>query len=268
MRGGRRFQFQLTPLLDLLLIVIFAQYLDVKQQADVKSVRVEQQLIERQAALEAANAQQRAALAAQREELAAARGQIQQENAELRGRVADVVEQQRRAANIMAEIFAVPPELVDEALKPLPADAPPRTPADVERLRRRFKELANLRGQSVIEHLLTYEELRKRADVWSVRIDASGELLLSAGDRSQRFRAGTPNQFADRLYERYKTLPTPKGLVILLVSYGDARADIRQAVLLGLPEAIRQMRDDQLGRTQFEYAVLGFVPSSAGPPAP
>ncbi len=250
---GRRLQFQLMPLLDLLLIMIFSLYLEVRERAETQEQQAEQRLVAREeeqdrrlAAGEAKLESERSALAAEREEL--------------QGRVADAIEQQRRAADLTAELFAVPQELVDEALRPLPARAPPRSAEETERLRERFRELAALRGPQLVEHLLTHEELRKRADVWTLRVRGNGEIVLSTGDRTLNFRAVTGDEFASRLYDRHKTLPQPKGLVVLLVSYGDARADVRQAVLNGLPEAIRLMREDRLGRTQFEYAVLGFLP--------
>ncbi|MGC1276320.1 MAG: hypothetical protein WBC44_21665 [Planctomycetaceae bacterium] len=245
---GRRLHFQLMPLLDLLLIMIFALYLEVRVREETQADQAESRIAASEQQLEA----ERARLAAERERLAA-------ESIEIQRRLNDVVEQQRHAANLVGELFDVPQELVDEALKPLPAGAPPRTPQEAERLRERFAQLAALRGPEVIEHLFSYDELRKRADVWTLRIRANGEIAFSNGQQTQLFRADAPAEFASRLFDRYKTLAQPKGLVVLLVSYGDARADVRQAVLDGLPEAVRLMRDDQLGRTQFEYAVLGYI---------
>jgi hypothetical protein len=267
--SGRRLHFQLTPLLDLLLIVIFAQYLEVTLQAERQSAESERAVADKQQEFEQRYAELQRELKQQRDRLDAERKKIEAsehaEKAKLEQysqRLDDVVAQQRQAAALVSELFHVPPELIDEALKPLPADAPPRTEQDVERLRQQFRELAALRGPEVIEHLLSYDELRKRADVWTLRIESNGEIEFSPGKSTQSFRASTPAEFSSRLFDRYKTLPQPKGLVVLLVSYGDARADVRQSVLNGLPEAIRLMREDRLGRTQFEYAVLGYIPES------
>jgi len=252
---GRRLQFQLMPLLDLLLIMVFSLYLEVREREERQEQRTAQQ--------QAEAAEQDRRLAAAEKRLATERAALTTEREEMRRRVDDVVEKQRRAADLVAELLAVPQALVDEALRPLPAGTPPRSPEEEERLRKRFAELASLRGPEAIELLLTHEELRKRADVWTIRVLGNGEIVFSTGDRTQTFRASTPTEFATRLYERHKALPQPKGLVVLLVSYGDARADVRQAVLNGLPEAVRLMREDRLGRTQFEYAVLGFIPEEA-----
>jgi hypothetical protein len=247
------------PLLDLLLIMIFSLYLEVRERSE----RREEQADRRVAAAEAEVEKERRTLGTERARLAEREGALEAENEDLRGRVEDVVEQQRRAADLIAELFDVPADLVDEALRPRPGEAA-RSAEETERLRQKFRDLAAARGPAVIEHLLTHEELRKRADVWTLRIRANGEIVFSSGDRTQSFRAATAEEFATRLYERYKTLPQPKGIVVLLVSYGDARADVRQAVLAGLPEAVRRLREDSLGRTQFEYAVLGFIPEEDG----
>lgn len=265
--AGRRFHFQLTPLLDLLLIVIFAQYLDVTQQAKRETVSAERRVAERRAELEREYAQLRTQIEQERVALVAERERVAENSAASEAKVDDaeqklddVIAQQRRAANLVAELFNVPRELIDQTLAPRPAGAPTRSPQDSERLRDRFRDLASMRGSDVVEHLLSYDELRKRADIWTLRIEQTGEIEFSAGDVQQRFRAATPAEFSAKLFDRYKTLEQPKGLVIVLVSYGDARADVRQAVLNGLPEAVRLMRDDRLGRTQFEYAVLGYIP--------
>jgi len=265
--GGRRFHFQLTPLLDLLLIVIFAQYLEVTQQAKRESVVAERHVAERQAELEREYAELRSQVAQERTALETERQRLTQIDAasqtkveESQQKLDDVVEQQRRAASLIAELFNVPGALIEQALAPRPAGSPPRSAQEIERLRDRFRELASLRGSDVVEHLLSYDELRKRADVWSLRIEKTGEIVFSAGDSRQSFRAATPEEFSAKLFDRYKTLEQPKGLVVILVSYGDARADVRLAVINGLPEVVRQMREDRLGRTQFEYAVLGYIP--------
>lgn len=250
---GRRLQFQLMPLLDLLLIMIFSLYLEVRERGERQEERIERRLAAREREQDRRLAEARAALEAER-------GALASEREELRGRAEDAIGQQRQAADLVAELFAVPQELVDKALRPPPLGAPSRLPEETERLRQRFRELAALRGPRVVEHLLTHEELRKRADVWTVRVRGNGEIVFSTGDRTQNFRAATAEEFASRLYNRHKALPQPKGLVVLLVSYGDARADVRKAVLDGLPEAVHLMREDRLGRTQFEYAVLGFIP--------
>ena len=75
------------------------------------------------------------------------------------------------------------------------------------------------------------------------------------------FRARTAEEFADKLYAAYKSLPQPKSLVVIMLSWGDARADVREAALRALPIVTERMRQNAGGFIRFEYAVLGFQPA-------
>jgi hypothetical protein len=68
------------------------------------------------------------------------------------------------------------------------------------------------------------------------------------------------------MFERYRTLPQPKSLVIVVLSYGNVRAAAYEAALTGLPTVIEKMQADAAGRTRFEYAVLGYDPQRPAKP--
>jgi len=270
----RKLHFQLTPLLDLLLIVIFAQYLDVQESSarESQELRAEYQqereelLGDVRAAREELTVRERTALVME--------GELDRRAAELDAQAErlaefkeDLEEQQDTAGEILAKLFDVSEEVIAEVFQSRKPPRVPQTQAEVAELKEQLEEMASGRGREVLDFLLTYEELRKRADIWGVHVSENGEIRLQAGDWSNTIRATSADEFAEKFFTNYKTLPQPKNLVIILVSYGDARADVRSAVLNGLPTAVKEMRDDRLGRTQFEYAVLGFVPGR-GPVIP
>lgn len=250
----RRMTLQLTSLLDLLLIVIFAQYMDVRDQTTAVQARAAEreqrlgQVEESLASLRAVYDEARTALRREREE-----------NEQLSETARRLREQQQQIGELVTEMFRVPPEVVEQALRP----AGTLSPDEAEQLRQQFRELGQMRGGELVDHLLTYSELRKRADVWEIHAGENGVFRLDTGERIAEFRAETPEQFASRLFEQYKTLPQPKGLVVMMLSWGDARALWREAALQGLPVAAMRMRDDAAGRTRFEYAVLGYRPRSS-----
>ena len=254
----RRMTLQLTSLLDLLLIVIFAQYMEVRDQTTAVQARAteREQRLERAeeslAALHTAHNEARSVLTREREESAA----LRQQNEQLSDTARRLREQQQQIGDLAAEMFRVPPELMEQALRP----AGSLSTSEVEQLRQQFRELGEMRGDEMVDHLLTYSELRKRADVWEIHIAENGIMRLDTGERIAQFRAETPEQFAARLFDHYKNLPQPKGLVVMMLSWGDARALGREAALQGLPLAALRMRDDAAGRTRFEYAVLGYRP--------
>ncbi len=264
----RKLTLQLTPLLDLMLIVIFAQYMEVHQRS------LEQEQTTTQAVAEAVTLRDerdrtRHDLALLRLQLDRRdvdfnqlRDDLKKREQELTERLQSALEREERVGDIISQMFQVPPELVEKAFKPRNDRDPPRTPQEIEQLQRAFQELAQKRRREAVMHVLTFEELKKRCDIWELYVTPSGGTILLAGNTTHEFRAESVDSFQQQLYQRYKALPQPKGLVIIILSYGDADARAREVALVGLPGAMERMRADSSGRTQFEYAVLGYSPES------
>ena len=258
-----RLRFQLTPLLDLLLIVVFAQFLEGREADRARGERAEEQI--------AATVEQ---VEAEREQLAEARETLEQRNAALaaeRDQAVEVARQAVRSARDAGAATDRSASLLAEVLD-VPADALRDAGADAAAVARRVDALQEQKGFEVLRFLVGYEELLKRAEVWTLHVRRGGFVALSTGagpgggrvelvrleERGQAARAG---EFVRKLFAAYKTLPQPKGLVVLLVSFDRAAtAGVYQPVLDGLGEAVRRLEADQGGRTQFEFAVLGAAP--------
>ena len=272
-----RLRFQLTPLLDLLLIVVFAQFLEGREADRARGERAEREITQTVEQIEAADAARDAALAEERARLAETRETLEERNAALiaeRDRAVEVARQAvrsardadagvRRSADLLADVLDVP------------ADALRDDAADAAAIERRVDALKAGKSFEVLRFLVGYEELLKRAEVWTVHVRRGGFVALSTGAgpsggrvellrleaAGQRARA---EEFVRKLFAAYKTLPQPKGLVVLLVSFDRAAtAGVYQPVLDGLGEAVRRLELDQGGRTQFEFAVLGAAPEPA-----
>jgi hypothetical protein len=259
---------QLTPLLDLLLIVIFAQYLDVAEREATtidearQAVQQREEMAGQLSQLQVDHQQARDRLA----QLQALAAQLQEQNAELSQQAAQTAEDLQRAiaqqqlfGDLVSELFDVPQETVDAALTP-PGAAAPASPEQVKLLEQRFRELSLQNAGRMIRHLLSFEEMRKRTDLWEMHIDDTGWITVRAGQRTDGFRARTAEEFSEQLYSFYKSLPQPKSLVVIMLSWGDARADVREASLRALPVVTERMRVNAGGFIRFEYAVLGFQP--------
>jgi hypothetical protein len=259
--------FQLTPLLDLLLIVIFAQYLEVRETAAQARTHIRRQADDELGQLRALSDRERA----RAERLAESRRELERQaiarEQELAAQLEHALRRQERFGDAVAELFQVPDELVRQALGERAADGQ-QSPEELLRLHEEFRELARQRGRQVLRHFLTYEEMQKRCDIWEIYITDSGQIDLDAAGRTFQFRAATPDAFAAELYERYKTLPDVKRMVIILFSYGNAQAVIRRAAQEGLPRATARMQADAIGQTRFEYADLGFHPRTTNVPSP
>ncbi len=275
----RRLTFQLTPLLDLLLIVIFAQFLEVKETTATQEQQATVQISDTTSELERARAeladlqsqtkQAQAELDAARQALTdeqLSADALRLERDTLEEALAKASEQRDTIASLMPELFDLPEETVQELIRTRTPENVRLTPEQVQRLREEFREFAQKKPGEAVRHLLTFEEMRKRCDIWELYVEGSGKTVFSAGERTFEFRAETAAQFQRELFENYKSLPQPKSLVILLLSYGDVKASIYQAAIDGLPRAAEQMRTDQSGRSRFEYAILGFNPTPIATP--
>lgn len=269
MKGRRRLHMQLTPLLDLLLIVIFAQYMDVAEREAFTLDEASQAIARRDEIARELSAlqvvHQRSAdrllqLQALADQLQARNQTLNEQAEQSQEDLERAIAQQQLFGDLVSELFNVPQDLVDDALTPPGADTP-ATPDQRQLLEERFRELSLQNAGRMIRHLLSFEEMRKRTDLWEIHIDESGWITLRVGKNTQGFRARTSEEFADKLYAAYKSLPQPKSLVVIMLSWGDARADVREACIKALPVVTERMRRNAGGFIRFEYAIIGYQPA-------
>jgi hypothetical protein len=240
----RKITLQLTPLLDLMLIVIFAQYMTMSEQSQHDEAR---------ASLLVADAERQSRrLAAERAHVAALRHEAEM--------IAErALDQRDLVAKLASELFHLPDETLAKLLRQRFPDNPPDE-AEIAAMTEEFRRLKGDRGQELVRHLLTFHEIRKRCDVWELYVSETGVTTFKAGSGLSEFRANTSADFAAELFARYRRMPQPKSLVLIVLSYGDVRAVTYEAALSGLPLAIDRLQADAAGRTRFEYAVLGYDP--------
>ena len=284
MISRRRLTFQLTPLLDLLLIVIFAQFMDTQETTARIEQRAEQQVQQADQKLEQLSALSESAqqkikdlsalnLQSRREAAKAEETAIEMEkrtralqqlsekkNQELTEQLKGAREQRDLVAEMVQQLFQLPDQLIDPLLKSKAEPESEKTKAEIERIKQQLQELAGAKAEDVVKHFLTYDELTKRSDIWELYLTENGVFRLKIGKQTTDFRADSASSFVDRFYAIYKTVPQPKSLVIILFSYGDAKASVRFAATQGLPLIAERMRADSSGRTRYEYAVMGFAP--------
>ena len=243
--SSRRTVLQLTPLLDLLLIVIFAQYLDVGERDRTR---------EEQVKLAAAG---EAAAVAEARDATAARDAATLRAAEAEEAVAIAERQAETLLRATSEIFRLPADDRQALLDPetgLLADRP------TDEARAASQRLASLMAgdpQAVKRHLQTHEEIRKHADVWRVHLDGGGRLRLIANGREETLAAlASLDQFVPSVYDWSKRQPETKSLLLVLFSY-DPLARLRQVrgIRSRLPELRDALRADTASRV--DYADIG-----------
>lgn len=232
----RRLSLQITPMLDMLLIVLFLQFLDMKQ----RSLGLEQEAKASQTAVEQLQTQMSAA---QRD-------------------VERITEEQSAIARTLSDVFKMTPEQTKTFLAEMKLDGPTGSPAAQARL----KQLASGSKEPILQHLLTYDEIRKRCDVWELFIDGQNVAHLDTGERQRELRVNLNEaqdaqleRFGEELESIYRSLPQPKHLVIVLLSYDrGTRLTVAQGVSRSLPQIMDRLNTASSGLTRFEYADMGL----------
>lgn len=256
--SSRKLTLQLTPLLDLLLIVIFAQYMEVRTVAKQET---EKARIESEAARDDLDVVRRQLEALQKQLAEWEQKHREVEQSEYAGR--------EQLGQLFGELFRIPEATIQRIANRRSSDEAVLSPAEIAALKAEFKVLSTARADQVVDHLLTFAEMKKRFDVWELYIQQDNSLIVTVGQHKKRLQAddiGTPELFADEFFKLYKSFPQTKSIVLILVSYGDSQLRYRLAITRGLPIVSERMRQDSNATVKFEYAVLGFRPEAAGKP--
>ncbi len=283
----KKLTFQLTPLLDLLLIVIFAQYMEMQQTSAKAEKEVSQRAEEKTAEAEDAKkkAEERERQAAKKlEEL---ENQSDSALSELKKKLSEKSEELDRelasreeVKKLIAKFFAIDKEKLDKLLA---ADTN-RKEQEKQELQKLQKQLADAAKNEAIKHLLTHDAMRKQVDVWEVFVDEERIVRLKAGQEDRSFRVNMmtyedfnkarerlPNKekvafyqqenskavkdVANKLANSINTLPAPKSIVVLLVSW-KVRSHYSDPAVDGLKLFVQQSKSGS-NRTTYVLAIIG-----------
>lgn len=266
----RKLSMQLTPLLDLLLIVIFAQYMDVREhagRAEASAATMSRALDATRTATEQLQSALAEALAAVQAALARERLDRTQYDRSLQ----TAVERQQLLGRLMVDLFSIPPEVVEALLR---SDRPPpviESSEDFARLREQFRELAAASPGEMVRHLLTYGEVQKQCDIWELHVHAAArQMQLEANgevrsidlplDGTDELAGLDAAAFEQALYTLLKSLPQPKGLVFVTLTYDfNLRGNLFEPVLPAIDRVVDRLRTEAAGRSRFEFANLGMA---------
>ena len=203
------------------------------------------------------------------ENLNRVREQLIRDNQQLR--------KQKEAAESLAAEAALRQALTEEYLRKLLeldegiVDAelsPPESLETLDAAEARAKAVREADSTQLLRFLAGYDELLKRAEIWTLHVSDRGdtELNWGGGSQSHSFRLEQKSQvartdeFIQQMRAAYSKIPQPKGLVVILVSYSPrAVAGNYQPVLDGMPNVIEWLSKDAAGRTRFEFSVIGAI---------
>lgn len=271
----RKVTLQLTPLLDLMLIVFFLQYLQMRENEVKRSSAaevVQQDAVRLSEELEAA----RRVAADSMQVAERLRSQLTEEQRRAAGlegvataeraRTDQLLSREEELGRLVTELFNVPQADVEQVLNNPGAGGVARSPQEIAALRKQFQEMAAAKSGRMIKHLLVFEEIRKRCDVWEIFVDPQHVVSVNTGARTATLRLnlndnGDPDmpRFEEEFVEMARTLPDPKSLVIILLTYDrGTRLVVTEALSLAMPKIARRLADESREAVRFEYADLGI----------
>jgi hypothetical protein len=266
MIAPRKPSFQLIALFDLLMIVIFAQYLDVQatteqvtQTAQVETEQLKSDLAQLASAREAdrvamqALAAQSNDLVAQLEQQRSLRTQLASDLAASRVRADQSQAGLEAASRLLTTWLGKHRAIIEKSLAPL---AQQQQTASREELRRVLAGSPN----AAQRHLLTWGELEKRVDLWQLHLTEEGLVRCTVAGRTEEFRADTAARFESELIRLYRGIPEPKAMVLMLLSWGDVDLKTRNVATAALESATQKLRAETDRRSRFELGILGFLP--------
>lgn len=252
MQQRKRLTFQLTPLLDLLLIVIFAQYMEVQQTAASTDSAIQEQ----QTVLQQEFDQQRKDLesthATNRQTLEATRLRYSQQ-------FKSIIDQHHQAGTTLAKTLNLPDRLLEETLKLRTTGQT----ADADRLEHAVNSLQKLldsRSRELLQFMVRYDEMQKHVSVWELHLLDNGQALFTDGKLEQRLSYESPEEFGARAFESSKSFAEPHPLTLILMTYGDTQAGFRRDATDGLPMLVQRLRADAGGTRWYDFSLMGFRP--------
>lgn len=247
MRLPRRLTFQLVSLFDLLIIIVFAQYFDL--QGRLKAER------EKDREVYQTEANELAELKSQFEKIL----ELQAEKSAEASDTQDRLDQEHQSLVKLSQLVAKVLRLKEPALSELLS---PRTPDERARVREALERLEQSGGAEALRQILTLAELEKRCDLWQLHVEANGLCRVIAGGREITLRTDNSEKFATDLFKHARTLPEPKSLVMVLLTWDNARRRSWENAQSGMESTIDKLRDEGQRRTRFESAILGYLPRS------
>lgn len=251
----RRLTMQLTPLLDLLLIVMFSQYIENRD----RTLLAQEEFAQQRSIADAELAERRESL---EKEFALQQKSLDDLRTVYDDRFRSIIEQHHQAGTLLAEALNLPGAALTEILKLRMANSPD----DAERLSaatERISELMQARGEDVFRFLLKVDQMQKHVSVWEVHVLENGKAQISDGEQSFTADYESEKDFAARLFEHSKSFADPRTLVIMLLSWGDAQGGARQRATNGMPILAEQLRKDAAGIRWYDFSIVGF--RAAGP---
>src|SRR3569623_753454 len=174
-----------------MLIVIFAQFMDVRQNAR-RELQAAKSAIEQSEDVSTSAQRDRKSLdrlAADYKQLASEKSSLETQSVKQRVDLSAALSQARaerdRIADLAADLLQVSDETLNRILATNNAD-------ERAKLMKSVRNIPDARATDLVKQLLTIDELRKSCDVWDVYVDDNSVVRATCRGDATSFRADTP----------------------------------------------------------------------------
>lgn len=247
----RRLALQLTPMLDLMLIVLFSQYLENRERSEIQQQQVEVE----KATLRDQARQQQQKFEQQQEE-------FQRMRQDYDDRFENLLSQHRTAGEVLSRNLNLSQRVISETVR-LRENGDAQDAVRLEQAAANLQDELNAAGDDLFRFLLRVDEMQKHVTFWEIHIGETGQASLSDGSSRLGLDFSSPQEFADRLFHASQHFADPRNLVLVLLTWGDASLRFRQQSSAGLPLFLEQLRSEARGTRWFDSSVIGYRPNGS-----
>jgi len=230
---GRRIFIQVASLVDMLLVVMFLNYLALEDSTSQDVLRSRLRALQKILAAQEKEAKSKSTAEAAirlrqdrekellgknktieelRKEIDRLRQELERTQEIQKTERQEAQEERHRLGAAMKEILNIPDEAIERLLRQIPAD---------ERVKVQ-RQIEDLRGKSigvVLQHLQKFESMRSRCDFWEVQLGDDDSVTFRMGEESfPKFYPQNEDEFVSKIEELVmKRCPTLKPVVFLVV---------------------------------------------------
>ncbi len=266
----RRLVVQLASLVDLLFVILFLQYMQLRllshrQAVTEKELRTQAETAARDAETAARDAKGVTDQAVRNLD------QLQNANRQLTEDLRNAEKQVQRLEGKNKEVIRLAEVelsfVAKSAQEMLGVDLGPAlkyaSQSDVEGIKKLLGKLRSADPSAIVQYLRTTREIQKLCSVWDVHVSEDGAVRVRCGDTARTFRPRDENDFAQQFVDTSKEAGEPKSLVVILQTFGDAQLAARECEEKGLERA-KVLLKAEWPTKRFALATPHF--SAAAPP--
>lgn len=276
MKARRKILLQLTPILDLMITILFVQTVllqGISREAisySEKAAQTERKLkdIVSDTLKESRELSER--LQRDNQELAKERNDLQNQLNESRDALKKVQEQQEAAsenakhatenfqkiAGLTKNLFDIP----DDTIKSLMANI---DPGQAERIGEALEQIKKESPEKAIRELRKVDEFRRMCDFWEIRMNSDHWVIVSVNERERGKFLVQDNRdkeyMINELENATRQIDEPKSLVIVTLSYENPTINLLNRTRKGVEMFLERRNSMPHSKTQYKFTEWGPV---------